>query len=120
MPVIASGKISTDVAVATIKASGRASGATVDLLTSLPGATIGETLSGSLNDKLESLNTPSRNLNDARKTNQKAPAYKTYTIQKGDTLGEIAKKNNRTVNGLSHQNKISDSNKIEVGTQIKI
>lgn len=115
LPVIASGKISTNVAITSIKASG----GVTDLLISLPGAIAGEFGSGKMNDKLESLNTPSRNLNK-KETNTKAPTYKTYTIQEGDTLGEIAKNNNRTVKGLSHQNKISDPNKIEVGSTIKI
>jgi RHS repeat-associated protein len=113
VPFIASGKISTMTAITTIKASG----GVVDLLTSLPGASLGEFGSGKLNEKLESLNTPSTIKN---RTNTKAPTYKNYTIQEGDTLGEIAKKNNRTVKGLSHQNKISDPNNITVGATIKI
>ncbi|WP_431244452.1 LysM peptidoglycan-binding domain-containing protein [Flavobacterium sp. P21] len=57
---------------------------------------------------------------NVEKSNVRVPAYKNYTIQKGDTLQDIAKRNNRTVKGLSHQNKITDPNKITVGTTIKV
>lgn len=47
-----------------------------------------------------------------------APQY--YTIRPGDTLGEIARKYNTTVNALVRLNGISDPDKIYAGTRIRI
>lgn len=85
VPTIASGQISTIGAITTIKSAG----GVVDLLTSLPVATAREFLSGTLNEKLENLNAPNTNVN-IKRTN--TPTYKNHTIQRGETLGDIAKK----------------------------
>ncbi|MNX46594.1 RHS Repeat protein [compost metagenome] len=114
VPRIASGQISTNGAIVAIKASG----GVADFLTSFPGAATAEYFSGGLNDKLESLNT--KKYGNEKKSSVKIPAFKNYTIQEGDTLQDIAKRNNRTVKGLSHQNKIADPDKITVGTTIKV
>lgn len=44
----------------------------------------------------------------------------TYTVKKGDTLSEIAQKNNTTVKALQNLNNIKDANKIYVGQKLKI
>lgn len=43
-----------------------------------------------------------------------------YTIQKGDTLGQIAKDNNTTVNDLVLRNNIKDPNKIKAGMTLDL
>ncbi|PAV35803.1 glycoside hydrolase, partial [Bacillus licheniformis] len=43
-----------------------------------------------------------------------------YTVKKGDTLSEIAQKNNTTVKALQNLNNIKDANKIYVGQKLKI
>jgi lysozyme len=50
--------------------------------------------------------------------NAKVPIY--YTIQKGDTLTEIAKKFNTTVAALQKLNGIKDANKIFAGQKIRV
>lgn len=47
-------------------------------------------------------------------------SYKTYTVQKGDTLSTIAEKFNTTVNKLTQLNNISNPNLIYVGQILKI
>ena len=44
----------------------------------------------------------------------------TYTVQQGDTLSAIAKKNNTTVSNLVSENGIQDANKISVGQTLSI
>ena len=39
----------------------------------------------------------------------------TYTVQKGDTLSAIAKKNGTTVDEIVSKNGIQDANKISIG-----
>ena len=43
-----------------------------------------------------------------------------YTIKKGDSLYEIAKKYNTTVNSIAKKNNIKDVNKIYIGQVLKI
>ena len=43
-----------------------------------------------------------------------------YTVQKGDTLGQIAKNNNTTVNDLVLRNNIKDPNKIKAGMTLDL
>ena len=45
---------------------------------------------------------------------------KTYTVKSGDTLSEIAKKYNTTVDNLASKNGIKDKNKIYIGQVLKI
>jgi len=45
---------------------------------------------------------------------------KTYKIKKGDTLSEIAEKNNTTVKALAEKNNIKDPNKIYAGNSLKL
>lgn len=45
---------------------------------------------------------------------------KTYVVVKGDTLSEIAKRYNTTVNALAATNGIADPNKIYVGQELRI
>ena len=42
----------------------------------------------------------------------------TYTVKRGDTLGEIAEKLNSTVNLITSTNQIADPNKISIGQKI--
>ena len=44
----------------------------------------------------------------------------TYTVQKGDTLSAIAKKNGTTVDEIVSKNGIQDANKISVGQNLTI
>lgn len=44
----------------------------------------------------------------------------TYTVQQGDTLSAIAKKNNTTVSNLVSENGIQDANKISVGQVLSL
>lgn len=46
--------------------------------------------------------------------------YFIYTVKKGDTLWDLAKKYNTTVKSISDMNGIKDANKIYVGQTIKI
>lgn len=45
---------------------------------------------------------------------------KTYTVKKGDTLSEIAKKNNTTVRALANLNNIKNPNAISIGQVIRL
>ncbi|SJZ37632.1 glycoside hydrolase family 25 protein [Garciella nitratireducens] len=54
------------------------------------------------------------------KVNRPATQVITYTVKKGDTLSEIAKKYNTTVSKLVKDNNIKDKNKIYPGNKIKI
>jgi len=54
------------------------------------------------------------------KVNGSATQVITYTIKKGDTLSEIAKKYNTTVDKLVKDNNIKDKNKIYPGQKLKI
>lgn len=49
-----------------------------------------------------------------------SPSSATYTVEKGDTLSEIANKYHTTVSALASANGIKDPNKIYVGQKIKI
>ena len=53
-------------------------------------------------------------------TKPKSKTSKDYTIKSGDTLSQIAKKNNTTVDKLASLNDIKDAQKIYVGTKIKL
>lgn len=44
----------------------------------------------------------------------------TYTVQKGDTLSAIAKKNGTTVDEIVSKNSIQDANKISIGQNLTI
>ena len=44
----------------------------------------------------------------------------TYTVQKGDTLSAIAKKNGTTVDEIVSKNGIQDANKISIGQNLTI
>ena len=44
----------------------------------------------------------------------------TYTVQKGDTLSAIAKKNGTTVDEIVSKNGIQDANKISIGQSLTI
>ena len=44
----------------------------------------------------------------------------TYTVQKGDTLSAIAKKNGTTVDEIVSKNGIQDANKIYIGQKLTI
>ena len=44
----------------------------------------------------------------------------TYTVQKGDTLSAIAKKNGTTVDQIVSKNGIQDANKISIGQNLTI
>ena len=44
----------------------------------------------------------------------------TYTVQKGDTLSAIAKKNGTTVEEIVSKNGIQDANKISIGQNLTI
>ena len=44
----------------------------------------------------------------------------TYTVQKGDTLSSIAKKNGTTVEEIVSKNGIQDANKISIGQNLTI
>ena len=48
------------------------------------------------------------------------PSGKTYTVQSGDTLSDIAKKFGTTVNAIAQLNGIRDVNKIYVGQVLRI
>lgn len=48
------------------------------------------------------------------------PAPQTYTVQKGDTLSEIAQKHNTTVAALQKLNGISNPNLIRVGQKLRV
>ena len=43
-----------------------------------------------------------------------------YTVQAGDTLGEIARKNNAKLQDIVNANKIADPTKIQVGQTLFI
>jgi peptidoglycan L-alanyl-D-glutamate endopeptidase CwlK len=51
---------------------------------------------------------------------QTKPAVQTYTVQKGDTLEEIAKKFKTTVAALQKLNNIKNPNMIRVGQKIRV
>jgi len=53
-------------------------------------------------------------------TKPKSKTSKDYIIKSGDTLSQIAKKNNTTVDKLASLNDIKDAQKIYVGTKIKL
>ena len=46
--------------------------------------------------------------------------YETYTVQPGDSLGKIAEKFGVTVSAIAELNRITDINRIEVGTVLAI
>lgn len=62
----------------------------------------------------------SKGLNGFSKSGQTAPKTILYTVEKGDTLSEIAKKYNTTVLKLAKDNNIKNVNKIYANQQIVI
>lgn len=62
----------------------------------------------------------SKGLNGFSKSGQTAPKTILYTVKKGDTLSEIAKKYNTTVFKLAKDNNIKNVNKIYANQQIVI
>jgi RHS repeat-associated protein len=76
--------------------------------------TIGELGNARIENKFDILNSKPEAKYDHSKISRD------YTVKKGDTLAELSKKYGRTVKGISHQNKISDPNKIEVGQKLKL
>jgi len=48
------------------------------------------------------------------------PTLTIYTVQQGDTLGEIAARNQTSVEAIAAANNISDTNRIEIGQQLVI
>ena len=66
---------------------------------------------------------PSRQTTSPEKKNtaqHSAPAYKIYTIQKGDTLYSIAKKHQIPLSELLHLNNLSSNDIVKIGQQLKI
>lgn len=63
----------------------------------------------------------SKGLNGYNKSsNSQSKNYFIYTVKKGDTLWDLAKKYNTTVKSISDMNGIKNANKIYVGQTIKI
>lgn len=64
--------------------------------------------------------TPNPSSTQPAKPATPAPAYTTYTVKKGDTLGKIASRYGLTVKRLADYNHIHNINSISVGQKIKI
>lgn len=63
---------------------------------------------------------PSSNENPTAAVPEIAPGTRTYIVQAGDTLGEIAKNYNVTIEALVTANGIDDPDRIEVGQVLVI
>ena len=85
----------------------------------MPVSSLGNLFANGVTDKYESLNSKSSTFTNRPKYDM-SKINRIYIVKSGDTLGELAKKYGRTVEGIAHQNKIADPNKIEVGQELRL
>ncbi len=69
--------------------------------------------------KLNNLTTNTLQIGQTIKVSQIAQIQKTYTVQMGDSLWSIARKNNTTVNELKSLNNLT-TNTLQIGQTLKI